>query len=215
MNSWAEEIFVRSQLYFPSPRLFNDPFDCRVPSFRTISKYEFNEFLKHEVAKKFSSLSRNERRKKLHDLLSEKPFVQRVDELREFLQGQVNNLGVLSLCEVPDDILMWADYASSHAGFCLKFEASKYTRFFGYAQRVHYANDYQPILRLHDNNAMVERIILTKSPLVIRARMANHQSRVRARSADIPDRASGWGDIRLSNEEGRQGAGPCMDARAL
>jgi Protein of unknown function (DUF2971) len=163
MNCWAEGIFARSELYFPSPRQFNDPFDCRVPSFRTVSKTEFTEFLKGAIAKNAGALTCNERRKKAHDLYKEKPFVQRVDELRNFLQGQVNKLGILSLSEVPDDILMWAHYASSHTGFCLKFEASKYAPFFGYAQRVNYADEYQPIVRLGDNYAMVDRIVLTKS----------------------------------------------------
>jgi len=102
-------------------------------------------------------------RKRFHDVIKEKPLAVRRVEMRDFLQSEVDKLGVLSLSEVPDDILMWAHYASSHTGLCLKFEASENTPFFARAQRVDYPDDYQPIKELDINKAIVDRIVLTTS----------------------------------------------------
>ena len=43
---------------------------------------------------------------------------------RSVQEGVRGMLGVLSLSEVPDDLLMWAHYASNHEGFVLAFDTS-------------------------------------------------------------------------------------------
>jgi hypothetical protein len=43
---------------------------------------------------------------------------------RSVQEGVRGMLGVLSLSEVPDDLLMWAHYARNHEGFVLAFDTS-------------------------------------------------------------------------------------------
>lgn len=41
-----------------------------------------------------------------------------------FITGEIDqHLGVLCISEVPDSLLMWAHYASSHTGFVIEFDA--------------------------------------------------------------------------------------------
>ena len=39
----------------------------------------------------------------------------------ELIVQHLNTLGIFSLSEVPDDLLMWAHYAANHTGFVLEF----------------------------------------------------------------------------------------------
>jgi hypothetical protein len=41
---------------------------------------------------------------------------------RELIDRHLNTLGILSLSEVPDDLLMWTHYAANHSGFVLEFD---------------------------------------------------------------------------------------------
>jgi hypothetical protein len=40
----------------------------------------------------------------------------------ELIARHLNTLGIFSLSEVPDDLLMWAHYAANHTGFVLEFD---------------------------------------------------------------------------------------------
>lgn len=40
----------------------------------------------------------------------------------ELIVQYLNTLGIFSLSEVPDDLLMWAHYAANHTGFVLEFD---------------------------------------------------------------------------------------------
>jgi hypothetical protein len=40
----------------------------------------------------------------------------------ELIVQHLNALGIFSLSEVPDDLLMWAHYAANHTGFVLEFD---------------------------------------------------------------------------------------------
>ncbi len=41
--------------------------------------------------------------------------------LKQSIQRQVKELGVICLTEVNNDVLMWSHYAQSHKGFCIEF----------------------------------------------------------------------------------------------
>lgn len=51
-----------------------------------------------------------------------KADIQSDQAAREEIVQHLNTLGILSLSEVPDDLLMWAHYASNHTGFVLEFD---------------------------------------------------------------------------------------------
>ncbi len=74
-------------------------------------------------------------------------------------RNQAGDLGVLSLAEPVDDMLMWGHYADSHRGYCLEFDTS--FRPFLFAYRIIYS-PVRATFRLFDSNkasAIVEALI--------------------------------------------------------
>ena len=75
-------------------------------------------------------------------------FEQYPDDFHEAEFGKIleeeipQQAALLSLSTRPDDLLMWAHYASSHEGICLKFAVSVEQPFFTVAQEVEYSHDY-------------------------------------------------------------------------
>jgi len=75
-------------------------------------------------------------------------FEQYPDDFHEAEFGKIleeeipQQAALLSLSTRPDDLLMWAHYASSHTGICLKFAVSVEQPFFTVAQEVEYSHDY-------------------------------------------------------------------------
>ncbi|MDK2759992.1 MAG: DUF2971 domain-containing protein [Sphingopyxis sp.] len=82
----------------------------------------------------------------------------------EFLEWRSNlaSVGVLSLTERPDDMLMWAHYANSHKGYCLEFDATILPLSLAY--RVAYAKQ-RPTFRIFDpdRNDLIARTLLHKA----------------------------------------------------
>lgn len=75
----------------------------------------------------------------------------------------MDKVGILSLSEINDDLLMWSHYSNGHKGICLEFLATDNTPFFGDAQPVRY-NDQRPRFDYGDDKfTQLEKIILTKS----------------------------------------------------
>lgn len=148
-------LFVNHQLYFPSRRKLNDPFECVVPSFLDTPPHILQPFLQEKVRKFRPDLTCAQIREKVATIDLEK--------LRHDIQNDVDKVGILSLTEKRDDLLMWAHYANGYRGLCLEFATSVYEVFFGRAQPVVYS-DNRPIFdpREPETN-QVEKVVLTKS----------------------------------------------------
>ena len=74
----------------------------------------------------------------------------------------IDAIGVLSLTEMSNDMLMWAHYANSHKGYCLELDATVPPLSLAY--RVSYA-DERPIFRIFDQNRLdiIQRALLHKA----------------------------------------------------
>ncbi len=106
-------LFVNHQLYFPSRRKLNDPFECVVPSFLDTPPHILQPFLEGTVRKFWPDATYNQIREKIAAIDLEK--------LRQDTQNDVDKVGILSLTEKPNDLLMWAHYANGHRGLCREF----------------------------------------------------------------------------------------------
>jgi hypothetical protein len=157
-KEWVRQILVEHQLFFPSRRCFNDPFDCVVPSFLEIPGTILERSVEEFVERKFPNAADAEKVRMMTKLIS----VNSLEGLRRDLQNDVDGAGILCFCRVRDDILMWAQYADKHRGLCFEFDGSANCLFFGDAQPVEY-EDYTPIPLGENNNRQMTRIILTKS----------------------------------------------------
>ena len=148
-----EKIVFNGQLYFPSRTQFNDPFDCIAPSLAGIPRKRLEEFIDLRVMES-TGLSVTERLEIAHHL-KQKPY----EEITRMTQEVADNLGILSLSEKRDNILMWSHYANSHHGFCLEFDVLKAS--FGKAHCIRYLQGrYEYDLSAVDTNA--KNLLLTK-----------------------------------------------------
>ena len=70
--------------------------------------------------------------------------------------------GVACFLDNKDNLLMWAHYADSHKGVCLKFDVLEALDFFAPAKRVKYASSYPIYNYLSDKNKVAD-LLFTKS----------------------------------------------------
>jgi Protein of unknown function (DUF2971) len=157
-KGWVKQIFVEHKLFLPSRNLFNDPFDCVVPSLLETPGTVIKRYLEEFVDRHFSKAPDAEKIEKLSELMS----VSALEGIRRDLQDDVDKAGVLSFSKIRDDILMWSHYADKHKGLCLEFDGSANCIFFGEAQPVEYT-DYTPLPLNENPDRQMTRIILTKS----------------------------------------------------
>jgi hypothetical protein len=157
-SEWVRQVFVEHQLFFASRTSFNDPFDCRVPSFLEIPGTILKRFVEEFVDRKFPNSAEAEKVERMARLMS----VSALEGLRKGLQEEVDRAGIVCFSKVRNDILMWAHYADKHRGLSLEFDGSDNCLFFGEAQPVEY-EDYTPIPLSEDKERQMTRIILTKS----------------------------------------------------
>jgi len=153
---WDRSIIVGCSLWAGSPLAFNDPFDCY-----PVIDFEGTQDEKAAWAAKFapkSGLPIHTILEIIENALSNPLTRVQLSKWRE----TVKEVGVLSLTERPDDMLMWAHYANSHHGYCLEFDAT--IQPLSLAYRVYYA-DERPTFRLFDSNTEdnVKRILLHKA----------------------------------------------------
>ncbi|ENI4485179.1 DUF2971 domain-containing protein [Vibrio fluvialis] len=102
---------AQKKMWYSKPAGFNDPFDTRFSlkgeKFSYIQetdpeklRYIFGEDMSDAIVTKKVSLD---------------------DRLEQFRQG-IEELGILSLADSNENLLMWAHYAADHKGMCLEFE---------------------------------------------------------------------------------------------
>ncbi len=135
-RNWLEanhkNVLLKNQLFFTSPKDFNDPFDCRITA--NFSLLNTDDKIKAYIDKKriqqsdqFLQDGRNIERELEqfeHRIRNELYKVQEFyDEL--YFEGVDNHYGVLSLSERWNSILMWSHYGDHHRGYCIGFWEEK------------------------------------------------------------------------------------------
>src|SRR5438477_4992628 len=119
----VERVLAHGQIRFSSPSWFNDPFDCQVQPSLDASDTDKQKWLGSFVERKFPHLDSAERRQKVEEIWPHRDAMAS-GALTEMFEKHIPRDGVLSLSEIPDDILMWSHYADGHRGICLKFRHS-------------------------------------------------------------------------------------------
>lgn len=162
-----DPIFSRSEIYFPSPTQFNDPFDCMIPPLFGGTEEDWRLWYERLISDENPSLDNQQ----IDRIVSEKlrmgwhrdQKLVRESTVRA-LETILEQTGVLCLSAKNDDILMWSHYSNGHTGFCLQFDATDNTPFFGFAQPVVYKKKY-PVLNRFEatDDQILEASLLTKA----------------------------------------------------
>ena len=167
INEYSECLFVTPSVWFSPPSQLNDPFECR-PYFTFGDDRTQNiETLKRGLRRRYPASGDDHitaMATSIHlESRSRNPETWEEGLRNHFRQRLPNAVALYCLSSKPDDILMWSHYGSGHSGFCLKFEATTYTPFFGRAQEVQYSEDL-PIVDVFNTpiNEQIDLVFLTK-----------------------------------------------------
>lgn len=165
-QEFTRKILFDNELWFPAPEMFNDPFDTW-PTFSFESTPNEKLVLYTRQNKRNHPEWSEEQCKQMAQELVERPVVDpHTQEARDNMQRQHtdfirNRIGVLCLCENPNNILMWSHYANEHRGVCLKFDG--YYDFFAQAQKVEYPPNRHPVNPFRDSpEQQMEASVLNK-----------------------------------------------------
>ena len=127
------------KIWVPKPANFNDPFDCnrklhgKEKYFESLGLYLNAISLRKKTARKHIWISEilkknpsdkaaiREIEKVLEVHNDGKSIRMKFDKYEQEINDLRKNMGVLSLAEKNDNLLMWAHYADSHKGMCLEF----------------------------------------------------------------------------------------------
>ena len=127
-NGNSINLLQNNRLYFSSPIKFNDPFDCRVaPNYSIGSDKDiYNKMYEHNK-EVYPNLSYGVLRK-----ITGKDFAKNVNIIKnpELFSKRINDMidqliGVFTMTEDNENILMWSHYAESHKGFCVEFNPKR------------------------------------------------------------------------------------------
>ncbi len=147
-NQYSEAVFSSAVAWFSSPRNLNDPFECR-PNFTFKgSRDQILDLLIRGLRRQNRNMSEESLNAYATSIFLEGRHSR--PETWDAIRGDMtkaleDEIGLYCLSSTPDNILMWSHYARDHTGYCLEFEATDYTPFFGAAQRVAYSDSYPEI----------------------------------------------------------------------
>jgi hypothetical protein len=148
LNGYSEALFSTPTIWFSSPAQLNDPFEC-CPWFTfNGTQDQFVEFLTRELRRRNPQLTSENAAAHASRIFLEgrhrDPAIwSHVRQTALLMLGK--RIGLHCLSKINDSILMWSHYSQYHHGYCLEFEATGSTPFFGKAHPVGYAADYPAV----------------------------------------------------------------------
>ncbi|AYN04786.1 DUF2971 domain-containing protein [Flavobacterium sp. 140616W15] len=158
VNRYLFDTLINGEMWFPNPMDFNDPFDCDINmTFNDSQHSSIQHYYDTYLKKKFSQ-------KELEGIETAK--ISNLDFgilLNKVAKRVAHQKGIACFMSNCDNLLMWAHYADSHKGICLKFDILEDVEFFTPAKRVIYANEYPQYNYLQDKNDFVNQMFFTKS----------------------------------------------------
>ncbi len=130
---YIKKVLENNVLYFSCLKSFNDPFDC-CPVYVQPTSKDRQLLLQRKHSEGYSEAD-VEKAKNIYD--RNKKINLEGFELR-MSQNIHEEIGICCFSKKPDNLLMWAHYASCHAGVCFEFKRCIEYPFFLEAQQVHY-----------------------------------------------------------------------------
>lgn len=115
-NCRTVRMLKKGQIYYSSPKEFNDPFDC-------LGREMMTENFEESLIDYHASIS-NLRHELVRQILKNDQTHQDAKKNTHNRVNLLKNYGVCSLSSSRESILMWSHYADSHKGFCIGFNTS-------------------------------------------------------------------------------------------
>ncbi len=158
INRYLFDTLINKEIWFSNPSDFNDPFDCDInmtfndSEHSSIQSY-FDNYLKEQFSpNELVGINQNNISTVDFEIL-----------LNEAAKRVAHRKGIACFMTNCDNLLMWAHYADSHKGVCLKFDILEDTEFFSPAKKVSYTKEYPIYNYLKNKNDFVNQMFFTKS----------------------------------------------------
>lgn len=166
-----KHLLIESKVYMVCPIWFNDPFDCKVRlSSRGVRRYHVEQLVDYTAQR--AGLSRKDRQRRkarwLSEWESDSTLIDRVLKMTEEIALDTStHIGMLSLSESPDNILMWSHYADGHRGLCIKCDVSQFPEVDDKLHKVNYEEEYPRVTEYlhamkHGDNEAAMRLLFTR-----------------------------------------------------
>lgn len=155
----TKAMFSANTVWFANPHEFNDPFDCQITADTTNTRLELERFMlktRPELQWRPSDLTA------LMEVGTEDPKAWH-QMVNDSIRSIVNTTGISCFSENFDNLLMWAHYATSHSGVCLKFDLLADPSFFVTPVKVLYSADYPLYNQVRGDDTLAEKLLNTKS----------------------------------------------------
>ena len=141
------ESLLNSELWFATPKSFNDPFDC---------KYDNQTPWNEESVRKHVCETISHTREQIDPEDVVRKFKKEPNVFADFVSKRIKsvtkNKGLFCCSASPRKALMWAHYADSHKGVCLKLDVSKDVNLFEHTHPVKYYWKYPKFDFLKEND---------------------------------------------------------------
>jgi len=204
-NVYNRKVLEDNELFFSSPRNFNDPFDCKIEKrYDLMSDEEVDLYFENLVHLESEYNNRNwdeikikseiERLKKENNLKDLEKM--NSDNLFQFSQND-NFYAIFCTSKKWDSIPMWAYYANSHKGICINFDLRKifYSGKVGGGKCVSY--DEYPILK--PSQSFEEK---SDKQIYFKSKDWKHEEEYRLMTLNMPKHGS---NIMLDNDGNLKG----------
>lgn len=145
-RQFLRDILFENRLYWSSPKQFNDPFDCSPVPTLAGTKAERRAYISHLARTQISGAPRHER-VRAKRLMTADNLASMEANLNRIFDERLARVGICSLAEVGDNVLMWSHYADSHRGVCLRFNPTRVDRDFYLSFKVRYSAD-RPVVHV-------------------------------------------------------------------
>jgi hypothetical protein len=139
-DKYSQLIFENNEIFFSSPKSFNDPFDSKIKiSFQGTRSQKKLFFRKHSPQTR-PDFSRKKHLEMEKHIMRDEISIQKMEsEIQNNFENVRKQMGVFCLTEKKDNILMWSHYTNEHTGFCVGFKTNN--NFFSRAKHVSYSKD--------------------------------------------------------------------------
>lgn len=126
-NSNHKKILLGQEMYFTSPKDFNDPFDCRITDdLSLITTEEIPGFIKIKVdiAIREGLFDESQSINASRQLRDKFIYLEKMQKEQDAITYQIQDdcYGIFSASARWNSILMWSHYANNHTGFCIGYK---------------------------------------------------------------------------------------------
>jgi len=156
LSSNTENIIINGEIWFPSPKDFNDPFDCQI----TVDSQNTIQEIEAYLIKNSMATSQTVKAVAQGIITNRKRWHQTINAAANKV---INSKGICCFAANHEHTLMWSHYADGHKGICLKFDVLKDPTFFVFPLNMAYTDNYPEYNHLTGREELTDKLIKTKS----------------------------------------------------